>query len=172
MRWRWQSRDEVVTIRRITLVAAVVVWACSSATAQKAEVFSRIEGTFRTNEPTWKLEKVLHGPTDNPATESFTFRQGTKQASIDVWIWLTAKDAHEMFSGQVIAMDNTRGSKNMKRDLANLGDENYLWANPHSDAWPTIHFRKGNVFVSVFAPTIPLAERFAHYVLDEISQVQ
>jgi len=162
----------VVTSKRIAFIAFVFVWATSSAAAQNADVFSKIERAFRTNEPAWKLEKALHGPTDKPATESLTLRQGTREAVIDVWIWMTPKEAHEMFSGQVIAMDNTRGSRNMKRDLANLGDENYLWANPHSEAWPTIHFRKGPVFVSVFAPTIPLAERFAHYILDQISQAQ
>jgi hypothetical protein len=85
---------------------------------------------------------------------------------------MTPKDAHEMFSGQVIAMDNTRGTKALKRDLTNLGDENYVWTNPHGETWPTIDFRKGNVFVSVFAPTVPVAERFAHFVLDQISQKQ
>ena len=157
------------TIKRAGLILSVLVWAGSSAVAQKADLFSRIEQTFRTNEPAWKLEKVLRGPSENPATMSIALRQGSKQASVDVWIWKTPKDAHEMFSGQVMAMDNTRGTKNMKRDLTNLGDENYMWANAHGEAWPTINFRKRSVFVSVFAPTIPLAERFAHYVLEQVS---
>jgi hypothetical protein len=161
-----------VTIKRAGLIVSVLVWACSSVAAQKAELFSNIEDTFRTKELTWKVEKVVAGKSHNPATGSITLRQGTKQASIDVWIWMTPKDAHEMFSGQVIAMDNTRGTKALKRDLTNLGDENYVWTNPHGETWPTIDFRKGNVFVSVFAPTVPVAERFAHYVLDQISQKQ
>lgn len=161
-----------VKIKRAGLILSVLVWTCSSAVAQKADLFSQIEVTFRTNEPDWKLEKVQRGPSQNPARASITLRQGAKQASIDVWIWKTPKDAHEMFSGQVIAMDNTRGTRTMKRDLANLGEENYMWANPHGEAWPTIDFRKGNVFVSVFAPTIPLAERFARYVLEQVSETQ
>jgi hypothetical protein len=157
-----------VTIKRAGFIVFVLVWACSSLAAQKADLFSKIEQTFKTNEPTWKLEKVVPGHSDNPVAESITLRQGTEQASVDVWIWTTPKDAHEMFSGQVIAMDNTRGTKAMKRELTNLADENYMWANSHSETWATIDFRKGNVFVSVFAPTVPIAERFAHYILAQI----
>jgi hypothetical protein len=161
-----------VTGKRVGLIISVLLLLGSPSAAQKPAVFSNIERTFRTKEPTWRLEKVLPGQSQNPATESITLRQGTKQASIDVWIWLTAQDAHEMFVGQVIAMDNTRGTKANKRGLADLGDENYMWTNPHSEAWPTLNFRQGNVFVSVFAPTVPVAERFAHYVLEQVSKPQ
>jgi|SRR5215471_861264 len=160
------------TSKRVGLILSVLVLAGSPSAAQKADVFSKIEQTFRTKEPTWKLEKVLPGQSQNPARESIKLRQDTRQALIDVWIWMTAQDAHEMFAGQVIAMDNTRGTKANKRNLTNLGDESYMWTNPHSEAWPTVNFRKGNVFVSVFAPTVPVAERFAHYVLGQVSQTQ
>lgn len=161
-----------VISKRLGLIISVLFLAASPSAAQKRDVFSNIEKVFRTKEPTWRLEKVLPGQSQNPVSESIMLRQGTKQASIDVWIWLTVQDAHEMFTGQVIAMDNTRGTKTNKRNLTNLGDENYMWTNPHSEAWPTINFRQGNVFVSVFAPTVPVAERFAHYVLEQVAEPQ
>lgn len=162
----------MIGVTKVGLILSVLVLAGSPSAAQKRDIFANIEQTFRTKEPTWRLERVLPGKTQNPATESITLRQGTRQALIEVWIWVTAQDAHEMFAGQVIAMDNTRGTKANKRNLTNLGDENYMWTNPHSEAWPTVHFRQGNVFVSVFAPTVPVAERFAHYVLAQVSQPQ
>lgn len=159
-------------IKRVGLIVSALACACSPLAAQKGDLFSNIEHTLRTEEPTWRLEKVLAGQSQNPATESISLRQGSRQASIDVWIWTTPPDAHEMFAGQVIAMDNTRGTKANKRKLTNLGDENYMWTNQHGEAWPTVDFRKGSVFVSVFAPTVPIAERFAHYVLEQVSQTQ
>jgi hypothetical protein len=56
----------------------------------------------------------------------------------------------------------------MKRSLPKVGDENYMWTNPHSTVWPTIKFRKGRILVTVFAPTVAIAKRFAYHVLKEI----
>ena len=49
-----------------------------------------------------------------------------------------------------------------------MGDENYIWLNRGSNAWPTIRFRRGRVEVSVYAPSVVAAKRFAGYVLEKL----
>jgi hypothetical protein len=61
-----------------------------------------------------------------------------------------------------------RGKRMVKASVPKLGDESYLWTNPGSTAWPLLTFRKGRVNVTVFAPSVKVARRFARHVLDQM----
>ena len=144
------------------------LWDTSIAQEQR-ELFSKIEEVFRRHEPGWKIERKSHGQTMDPVAESITLlRAGKRQASIEILMWRRLEDAKELFAGQVVIFDNIRGRTAVKRSLSNVGDENYMWTNPHSTLWPAIYFRKGKVLVSVFASTLTVADRFARHVLEQI----
>jgi hypothetical protein len=158
-------------LKRIVVLLLLVAGSGYAVAAQKLRLFSGVEQAFKQKEPAWKVENIQAGQTQDPVKESIVFRQGARQASIDISIWRRLQDARDVFAGQVIVNDNLRGKSAPKRRLANLGDENYMWANPHG-SWPLIQFRHGSVEVTVFAPTVTVAERFARLVLDEISHTQ
>ena len=132
---------------------------------QKLELFSKVEAAFKQREPAWKVEKINQ---QLPYHESITFRNGNRQASVDLAKWDSPPHAHETFGGLVIAFENTRGKHVVKTTLAGLGDENYMWTNRSNDSWPTIYFRKGSVVVMVFAPSVAVAKRFAQHALEQI----
>ena len=148
------------------LLASVSV--CAQYTPPKPELFVRVERLFQEKEAGWKLEDIKIGPSSDPVTESIVYRSRKGQASVSLSIWRREQDARESFAGVAIAMTNMRGKSSVKRTLASLGDENYLWRLPRSTAWPTIRFRKGNIVVSVFAPDIAIAERFARNIAAQI----
>ena len=141
-----------------------------SAAQDKPRLFSNVEGILQTRDRTWRIERVLTGQTADPLSESIKLREGRREALIEISIWRRLQDAREVFAGQVIAFDNVPGKRAVKRSLRGVGDENYMWTNPRSDAWPTIYFRKGNVFVSVFAPSVPVATKFAEQVLEQLKK--
>lgn len=159
---------------RISIVLSVFLlcglWDTSIA-QENPELFSKIEEVFRRREPGWKVKRNLHGQTRDPLVESITLlRAGKRQASIEILMWRRLEDAKEVFAGQVVILDNTRGPTAVRRSLPNVGDENYMWTNPQSTFWPTIYFRRGRVLVSVFASTATVADRFARHVLEQIGE--
>lgn len=105
----------------------------------------------------------------DPFHQSIVFRSGKNQAAVDVSIWRREKDAQDVFAGESIAFSNTMGKRMVKSKLANLGDESHIWTNRGSTAWPTINFRKGNVNVTVFAPSVVVAKRFARHIFEQLA---
>ncbi len=156
-------------VRNVLPLFLVIFLPAYSAAQEKPELFSRIEQTFKEKEPAWKIESLLPGQTFDPLHESITFRAGKQQAAIEISIWKRLKDAQEVFAGGVMAFDNIRGKHVIKRHIPNLGDENYMWTNPGSDAWPMIHIRSGSVYVTVFARSISIAKRFARRVIEQVT---
>lgn len=136
---------------------------------EKPELFSKIERVFQDKEPAWKVERIYPGNTSDPTTQSIVFRSGKNQAAVDVSIWNRENDAREVFAAHSVAFSDTRGKQAMKSRLPKLGDENYIWTNRGSTAWPIIKFRKGNIIVDVFAPSVVIAKRFAQHVLEQIT---
>ena len=151
------------------LVLFVLLFSSSTTAQEKPELFSRIERAFHEKEPAWKVERVLSGQQSDPIKQSIVFRSRKGQASVEINIWKRTQDAHDVFGGQSLAFHNSFGKKKVKRSLPLVGDENYVWTNPGSSARPMMMFRKGNIIVSIFAPTLTIAKRFAQYVLDEIA---
>ena len=156
-------------VRSIFPLFLIIFLAGYAAAQEKPELFSKIEQTFKEKEPAWKIESVLQGQTFDPLHESITFRAGKQQAAIEISIWKRLKDAQEVFAGGVMAFDNIRGKQVIKRHIPNLGDENWMWTNPGSDAWPMIYIRSGSVYVTVYAPSVPIAKRFAQRVIERVT---
>jgi hypothetical protein len=135
---------------------------------EKPELFSRVERVLRQREPAWQIERIYPSHTSDPITQDIVYRSRMGQASIDISIWRREQDAQDVFGGETIAFDNTAGKKKVKRSVPKIGDENHIWTSPNSSAWPVLKFRKGRILVSVFAPTVTIAKRFAQYVLEQI----
>ncbi len=134
------------------------------------ELFSKIGRVFKDKEPAWRVEREEKGESTDPLTRSFTFRSGAGQASVSVAVWRREKDAREVFAAEAIAFGNTMGKRMSKAAVPELGDEGYIWTHPGSAAWPVVVFRKGRVNVRVFAPSVPVAKRFARHVLGQFCQ--
>ncbi len=135
---------------------------------EKPELFSRIERVFREQEPAWKVERSNLRNTINPHHQVIVYRSARGQALVDVMIWEKEKDASDVFTAHSISYDDTAGKKRVKRSLPGLGDENHIWTDPGSTAWPTIKFRKGSIIVTIFAPSVAIAKRFARHVYSQI----
>jgi hypothetical protein len=136
---------------------------------EKPGLFSRIERVFQEKEPAWKVERTYPGRTSDPLRQSITFRSEEGQASVDVTVWRREKDAQDVFAAESNAFDSAAGKRMSKEELAGLGDENHVWTNRGGAPWTTIRFRKGNVYVTVFAPSPAVAKRFARRVLGQIA---
>ena len=158
-------------MKRVMLCLLLILVASSAGTTaqEKPGLFLRIERVFREKEPVWKVERIYPSNTSDPITQSIVFRSGKGQASVDISIWRREQDAQDVFNGESIAFDNTAGKKKVKGTVRKLGDENHIWTNRGSSAWPIVKFRKGSIVVSVFAPTVAMAKKFAQYVLEEIA---
>jgi hypothetical protein len=154
------------------LVTTFMLYSVMSLTATAPQevdnLFSKVDHVFQQKEPAWKIERVYPTSTSDPVTHGVVYRSKMGQAAIDVSVWRREQDARDVFSGLVIAFDNTAGNQKLKRSLPNVGDENYMWTNPRNTAWPTIKFRKGRILVTVFAPNVTIAKRFADHVLKQI----
>jgi hypothetical protein len=150
--------------RRVFLSLLIACWSFSVLAQEKPKLFSNIERVFHEKEPSWKVERIY----PNNTSEDIVFRSGKNQASVQIAIWKTEKEAEDVFAGESLAFDNTAGKKQVKTLLPKLGDENHIWTNRGSTAWPTIKFRKKNVNVTVFAPSLVVGKRFAQYVLQQI----
>jgi hypothetical protein len=155
--------------RKVLVSLFLVLFAASHAIAQgKPQVIVQVERVFQEKEPLWKVERVNVQNLQDPFSESLVFRSGKLRALVTLNVWKRAQDAHDVFEANSIAYDNIVGGKRMKSRLPNLEDENYIWTNRGSDAWPNLLFRKGHVFVTVGAPSVTTARRFAQHVVEQI----
>jgi len=154
-----------------TTAALLLLAALGNGFAQQSQpqLFTDIERVLREREPRWKTERVSVR-TDPPGLD-IVLRAGKQQAAIGIKLWTSEKDAQDVFAAYAATMSNTRKGSRRSR-LPNLGVENYIWTNPGSAAWPTIHFRRSRVNVTVFAPSITVAERFARHVLAQVTANQ
>ena len=135
---------------------------------QSPDLFTRVERAFSEQEPDWKLEESRASETTDPTGRDILLRSGETQAAVSVKVWRREQDSREVFAAESLAFDNTRGKRMVKGSVQGLGDENHLWTNAGTDAWPMLTFRKGRVNVLVFAPSTDVAKRFARRVLEQI----
>jgi hypothetical protein len=137
----------------------------------KPPLFDGVERVFREKEPQWKIETLNVKGEIDPLEQNIVFKAGKQQASVRLVVWKEVKNARDTFAAGAIVKSNM--SKGMKRQrLHNFGDEGYMWIHPGSNAWPIIDFRKGASNVTVFAPTVAIARRFARHILGQIDANQ
>jgi hypothetical protein len=159
---------------RQKVAAIFLLFACctgSSLAQEGPELFSKIDKVFKEKEPAWEVERVNEGDATDPIRRSVTFRSEAGQANVDVSIWAKEKDAREVFAADALAFGNMRGKRMVKAAVPKLGDESYIWTHPGSTAWPMLTFRKGRVNVTVFAPSVAVAKRFARHVLEQMPAI-
>lgn len=152
------------------IICLILVLFCLSInvfTQKKPDWIVSFENTIKQKEKLWKIESQI----DNSGEEgsynySFTLRSGKNQSSIRIGR-LPVPNLEETFGGLVIAFDNTMGKKAKKSKLENFGDEGFSW-NINQEGWTTIMFRKGEIFVDIFAPSKKTARRFADYVNEQM----
>ena len=159
----------MMKLKAIIFILLIICGSNSLAAQEGSELFSKIERVFRVKEPAWKVERVYPATASDPIRRSIVFRSGKSQASVDVSVWSREKDARDVFTAESLAFDNASGKRMVKGKLPALGDENFIWTNRGSAAWPTIRFRKGNINVMVFAPSVAVAKRFARHVFEQMA---
>ena len=150
------------------LLTSIVLYGEKISAQSPADLFAKIEAGIKQQQPTWKIDRVIR----NAADESIVLRRGKQQAAIGVLDRRQLQDARQIFAGQVIVFDNIRGKSVTKRSLPNFADENFMWTNAGREDGPTIYFRKGNFFVSVYAPTVSTVKDLAQSILVVVNGVQ
>src|SRR2546421_9059466 len=124
----------------------------------------RLEKMFAQTEPRWKLQRPY--VQSNPPVMHLKSAQG--DALIYVFITQSDKAASELFEGGTIAFGNTMGAHGRKTVLPKFADQNYIFTGFVVGGTTSIHFRQGNVYIEVIAPTQVTTKRFAQRILDEI----
>jgi hypothetical protein len=158
-------------IKQIGLILSILCLAGAALAQDKPQLVTRVEQVFREKEPTWKIEDIYVSDTLDPFAQRFALRSGKNLMLVEISIWKREKDAQDVFAAESIAFDNIRGKGIVKSRLADLGDENYIWANRGSPALPWIIFRKGKIEVAVYAPSVTVAKRFARHVLEQMAAI-
>lgn len=146
----------------------IVCCAGASLAQEVPELFSKVDKVFKEREPAWEVEGVIKGDGTDPFRQSVTYRSEDGQANVDVSVWKQEKDAREVFAAHALSYENRRGKRMQKASVPGLGDESHLWTHAGSTAWPLLTFRKGKVNVTVFAPSVAVAKRFARHALEQI----
>jgi hypothetical protein len=141
------------------------LWLAQSIRAQdKPILVLQIEKAFTEKEPRWKIDR------ENEQTSPPVIH--LKSGNTDTLIWInimdSAKSASEAFEGGTIAFANIMGARGRKNKLPNFGDENYIWTGFGARATTSIHFRRGNIYIQIIAPSQVTAKRFAQHVMDQI----
>ncbi len=156
-------------MKYISILLLLIIYSTGNVMAHdKPSFIVEIERVFQEKESRWKIERKNVQNESSFFKEDIVFRLGKVQAAVSIGSWQKEKDAHDVFEGEAIAFNNTAGARMIKKRLPNLGDENYIWVNRGSEAWPMIKFRKGRVHVTVFAPNVAIAKRFAQYIAEQI----
>jgi len=126
--------------RTLSLVLLLALLGGNALASQKLDLFSKIEQDFREKEASWHIERIYDESTREPFSKSIVFRSRKLQASIQVKMWNRLEDAREEFALSTADITRAR-SKSVRKPVANLGEESYMWTNPGSTAWPIINFR-------------------------------
>jgi hypothetical protein len=152
-------------IRFICIFALFLLFSGSSFAQTNPAWITSVEETLKKKETVWKIKNKIEYP--DTGSYSFTLKSGNATALIQISAFPVITNPEETFTGQVTIFDNTAGKNMRKNKLPNFGNEGYIWTGSKG-AYTTIKFRKGNVFVNVFAPTEKTARRFAQYVFEQI----
>jgi len=150
-------------VRDVICLALILVPIGTRAQEMPALV-TRLETVFGKEEPKWKLERPYVQL--NPPVMHLKSAQG--DALIYVFIMDSPKSAGEAFEGNTNAFGNTIGARGGKSTLPKFGDENYMFTGFTASGTTSIHFRQGNIYIEVIAPTRVSAKRFARHVMDQI----
>jgi hypothetical protein len=149
--------------RNVVLLAPILI-PIGTRAQEMPPLVIRLETTFAKEEPKWRLERPYVQL--NPPVMHFKSAQG--DALIYVFIMDSAKSAGEAFEGGTIAFGNTMGARGRKSSLPRFGDENCIFTGFVAGGTTSIHFRQGNIYIEVTAPTQVTAKRFAQHVMDQI----
>jgi hypothetical protein len=151
---------------RVTLSSAVILAVCLSAMAvtqkpaSKGEsaLTARVERSVKEKEPEWKASRLL----SNGNRVVKRWKSGNEEVLVSVHEYRTGDEAADEMSRAVKAV-SVPG-----KPLEKLGDEAYVWAAYTESGRSAVRFRKSNVFVSVSAPSLGLAKKFARHIAGEI----
>jgi hypothetical protein len=155
----------IMKSRFILIIALALFFSVSGFAQHKPAWITSVENTIKKKEKFWKIENKFDRPQAD--SYSFTLKSGNTRAGIQITAYRQIANPEETFTGLVTAFDSTVGKNLKKTDLANLGNEGYMWTGPNGNS-ASLMFRKDKVFVRIFAPSEKIAKRFAQYVFEQI----
>lgn len=143
----------------------VAPWLVPGVPAQETEALvARIEKALAEKEPRWKV--VPRSPQSDGHT--IHLKSGRSHSLIWVHVGESARSAGEAFEGNTISFGNTAGRRGKKTRLPDFADENLMWPAFDGAGTTSIHFRQGNVYINLIAPSRATAERFARLALGQV----
>lgn len=146
------------------LLLSVLCLTSDTYAQDKPALVAQIEKVFTEKEPKWRIDRK--NVQLSPPVIHLKSRQG--DALVYVWVMESTKTASEIFEGNTTAFENTMGARGRKIKLPNFGDENYMFTGFVVSGTTSIHFRQGNVYIHVIAPSQVTAKMFAHHVMNQI----
>lgn len=147
---------------------SLLSWPAAGAPAQETTALvARIEKAFADKEPRWRI--VPRSPQAVPYT--IHLKSGSSHILVTVFVLDSAKSAGEAFEGNNIAFGNMAGRRARKTRLPNFADENLMWTLS-AGGMTSIHFRQGEVYGEITAPSQATAKRFARHALEQVVEYQ
>jgi hypothetical protein len=118
----------------------------------------RLEEIIKAKEPKWKLKDSAQG--------SFGFDQYWKSGDLKVRLYIYVYDTPEEASKKL--QESSRASSvAIPYPLEGFGDEAYYMTHRFF-GW--VGARKGRTFVTIHAPSLDVAKRFAEHALDQLQE--
>jgi hypothetical protein len=144
---------------------SLLLWLAPAVAAQETpKLLARIEKAVAEQEPRWKVAQW--------APNSIRLKSGGADAVVWVHVGESAKSAGEAFEGNTISFGSRTGRRGKKETLPDFADENVMWRGLAPGGTTSIHFRQGNVYVNLIAPTRATAERLARLALGQVVEYQ
>ena len=152
------------------LIFTLLILLCSifSFAQETPSWIKEIEDTINKKEVNCEIENRIWRSDESSFAYSLRLKCGHYQAAIQIDRLINVPNAQETFEGLVTAFDNTRHRNTSKTKLESFGDEGFIWTTLNKNSWTTIKYRKGDIFVNIFAPSEKSARKFAKYVLEEM----
>ena len=148
---------------RSIILLAILCLPLSVFAQEVPPIAKKLEKVFEEKEPKWKIERpyVQMSPP--------VMHLKSAQGDILIYFWLrdSDKNAKDIFDGNANALRNMLGKRKRESKLSYFGDDNFLMSD-NRGGFVHLDFRKGSVYISVVAPSEPIAKKFANYVMEQI----
>lgn len=122
------------------------------------QVATRLEQTIKTKEPQWKLKDSFQG--------DFGFHQYWKSGAEELRLSISVYDSADEASKE-LQFSSQGSSVASPEKLEGFGDEAYYMTHRFF-GW--VGARKGRTFVTIHAPSLDVAKRFAEHALDQLQE--
>lgn len=156
----------MVMLKVATLLLIVLLFSGSIIAQDGRLLLSKIEFSVREKAPDWKIEHK----SANKRGVMALWKYGESAVRIIIQIADSHKQAHDWFQIGDSTDAKVIGPKGKKTKLKGFGSEAYIVTEFMKKDWVGLFFRRGKVYVQVYAPTEETVKIFAQVAADQMAQ--